>query len=185
MGAVQARADEQPVGPDLHALVAKAFDGTLTSEERHTFVTEFPDVAAQVPDPHNVEPTTLPAKGAARTTTLAAVRCSTAAGHYHQKSYLGNSIYHFRHFITFCGNGAKVTSVYNQRYEMTQIDGVVIEGWSVIDKWSNGVNTSRGQARMQLEVRHCVIRVGCFARSRPWVLLNLYPNMTSSYQSGV
>jgi len=50
---------------------------------------------------------------------------------------------------------------------MSEIDGVVISGWSVIDNEVWGVGTSQSTSRIQLNVNHCVLHIGCFTHTYP------------------
>lgn|GEM_PF-3156136 len=153
---------------DIRGLIIKAFDGTMTSDEKDLLVTIHPDVSAFIPDMGRTGEGSLMAASTFDEIpdSLASMSCFTYTGWNTYWSLLGNSIYRFEHKATACSNGSVMTSHSTPTYTMSNIDPT-IANWTVVEQAVSGVNTSQSTSRIQLRVSHCILQYGCFEHSYP------------------
>lgn len=164
-------------------LVEAALDGTLTDAQRQVLREDYPELAATLPDVgrmtrHLTVRDTDSPHGISATSS-----CKTVSGHHRMPSTAGFTLYRFHHGASFCYNGSTVTSLYNRRSWLTDVDPT-IEYQGIVSNWTTGVNTSLARSFMQGHMRHCVLKYGCYANSYPWVQLNLYGNGSATYTNG-
>ena len=175
-----ARADET-LPEEARAAVERAVKGALTDEDRELLVTEYPEVAARLPDPEAVE-TELSEEPAGQASTVSGRSCTTYTGKATQWSLLRSVIYKFKHSATVCADGVRILSHSDPSYTMEEPQWV-IDNWEVVDKSVFGVGTQASKSRIQLRVRYCVVKVGCYAVTYPTGVIEAKPNQTADIQT--
>lgn len=175
-----ARADET-LPERARAAVERAVEGTLTNEDRTLLVTEYPELAAKVPDLGAVE--TEDSEGTTEQgSTVAGRRCNTYSGRAIQRSLLGSVIYRFSHYATVCADGTKVLSHSNPGYAIHEPQGI-IDSWEVVDSKVSGVGSAASTSRIQVRVRYCVLTDICYANAYPTGTIQARANHTANVQT--
>ncbi|MDR1851168.1 MAG: hypothetical protein LBR21_00720 [Propionibacteriaceae bacterium] len=146
--------------PD-QTMINRAFLGSLSPDEQQYLIENYPDLAAHLPGKYVVTEEIVPLPS-----SRAAGKCKTHRGKGELKSLLGFTIFKFSHAAKVCTNGSKVTSHSKPTYEITDPD-ILIESWKVVDRSVSGVGTGSSRSRIQVQVKHCVVKYGCYATYYP------------------
>lgn len=165
-------------------LVEQAFKGEISEGELAELKRDFPQTAESIPDLKSVKAAP-PKIEVAHEVAKGSKGCRSIYGEVHFKSITGlTTLYRFRHEVNFCWNGSIVTSLDVRPHRMTDVDWS-IEGWEVASESKSGVRTPIARSYKQLRVTHCLLYVGCFARTYPWVELTLMNEGSSREDKGV
>lgn len=162
----------------MQQLVSKAFNSQLTESEKEFLIKNYPEVAADLPDNSSrtsrivVSPTIMATRSAATT------RCNTYTGWNSLKSLLGFTIYKFTHSATVCSNGSKIVSHSKPTYKIDDAD-ITVDSWVATDSRVTGIGTSNSQSRIQVRVKQCVVKYGCYANHYPTGTISARANNTA------
>lgn len=174
LGAViPAQADSD--GDDyVRTLVQRAFEGKLTTQEKAYLISAHRDVAAQLPDLEEAETESkssektisAPENSPSGAEVAPRTWCKVFSGSAANKSLLGSTIYVFNHSVNVCGDNSVITKHDKPRYWLENQE-ILIDSWEVVDDYVAGVGSTNSTSRIQLRVKHCVLKYGCYANYYP------------------
>lgn len=170
-------------------LAEAALAGTLTDAEREELQIDYPELAQSLPDATLSEITlrvvdeSIAPPDSFSALAAAATRCKRVEGEKHVKSIMGNTVFRYKHAVSFCYDGKKVTSVYNQEDWITEAEAIVVWKGTIEDSIS-GVNTATAKSFMQGHAQGCYFQHGCLWNLYPWVRLTLHADGRAVSASG-
>ncbi len=170
---IPAQADSNDDGY-VQTLVQHAFDGKLTAQEKAYLISEHQDVAAQLPDlseaqmesKSSAETVNTPENSTGEAEAASSAWCKVFSGSAANKSLLGFTIYVFNHSVRVCGDNSVITKHDKPRYWLEKQD-ILIDSWEIVDNYVTGVGSAKSTSRIQLRVKHCVLKYGCYANYYP------------------
>ena len=190
VGAARAGAEAQPSSsPSSEALIEAALEsieaGTWTQADLD-LIGQYPDIAAQVPDPSQppellaVASSGGPERKSAQTnavSTLTTVCGAWVDAWFQKNSVLGNSIYKWHHYVRYCRNGRVVTS-WQTRYDFItdQQSGVYLRDLAANAQW--GIGTNNATSHLQRHLEFCILKLGCYENHYPWSKITVHGNGT-------
>lgn len=119
---------------------------------------------------------------------LDSVTCTSIDAWRNAYTLLGFLAYRYHHWMTWCWDGQRVTSVTEDYDYLTNVDpnfywrGTVAES-SAYYYW-NGIWHGRFRSFMEGQVDNCILRYGCIGTSYPWITINAYGDGHYSTSSG-
>jgi len=152
------------VDPGIAAALQRVADKTYTDADLD-YLRQFPEIAAQVPDPEAPEESSVSAK-APTGSTIDACGWWVDVG-YRKRSLLGFTLYVFHHYLQYCLSGSAVAS-WQARYDyLTNVDSVIYQREQVPNQQA-GLGSYTAWSHIGRHLEYCVIRYGCYANTYPW-----------------
>lgn|SRR5262245_48056659 len=182
--------------PEIAAALQRISDGTYT-EGDIAFIQQFPDIAAQVPDPTQLTEPTRPedtgvtAAAAAATSTTGRAALSAATNEscgwwvdvwFRRRSLTGSTIYVWHHYVQYClVYGSRITR-WQTRYDyVTSVNSGVYVRELIVNQQA-GVGSYSAWSHLQRRLEYCIIHWGCYANVYPWSKIWVKASGTYVYQ---
>lgn len=178
--------------PGIATALQRISDGNYTAADI-ALIKNFPDIAAQVPDPRpgGVVETVRVIRPDGTTFKRARTFMGSGSGtwcndcwvqtNHTQKSLLGFTIYIWHHRVQAHRSGGIMQSWALRTDFVTNVDGVV-EMQELSGESHYGMGTTKATSFRQRHMKYCVLKYGCYSNVYPYSWIYLYGSGSFSWE---